>query len=99
MTEREQEKIRNLRNKLAAEQNGRCYHCHGPLPFFFQIGHVVPQRKWCIEKWGADAIHHPRNTRGCCSLECNDAVQINPESKEAERLMASIRAEIARGKK
>ena len=55
-----------------------------------QLAHRIPQRKWCIKKWGRDVIHHEMNLALVCSLECNAKVQLNPESLEAEELAAQI---------
>jgi hypothetical protein len=60
----------------------------------FELAHRVPQRKWCIAKWGKDAIHHRRNVVGTHDGYCNSNSQLDPGSIEAAELMASIRKEI-----
>lgn len=73
------------------EQGGRCYICHAPLhDGNMQLAHRIPQRKWCLKKWGAAVIHHPKNMVLVCGLECNARAQLNPESLEAEVLAKTI---------
>jgi hypothetical protein len=98
MTAREQEHIRMMRNRIAAEQFNQCYICLKSLPFSFQLAHRIPQRKWTVAKWGKEVIHHRDNLRGVCSLYCNGRVEINPESIEAATLAAKIAQKVARNK-
>jgi len=90
-----QEKIEETRNAKYHKQGGRCANCGRAVPFSrFQLAHVIPQRKWCISHFGAKVIHHPLNMRGVCGLECNAAVQIQPDSAEAGWFAETIREAI-----
>jgi hypothetical protein len=72
-------------------QGGRCAECGKRLAFSsFQLAHRIPQRKWCIRKWGKTVIHHPLNMAAVCSLRCNAAIQINPDSQYAVDLAVYI---------
>lgn len=44
------------------------------------MGHIAPQRKWIIEKYGFKTIHHNSNMRCTCNIH-NATVQINPNSE------------------
>ena len=84
--------IADTREAKYTEQGGRCYICHRPVRYaFFQLAHRIPQRKWCIERWGKEVIHSPLNVFGVCGLECNAAVQMNPDTVEAEEFAEYIR--------
>jgi hypothetical protein len=88
----DEENIRNMRERVYNSQDGLCYHCGRPLNWCtFQLAHVIPQRAWCLAKYGAAVIHHRKNFHGVCGLECNSAIQCNPDSLEAEQLAEEIR--------
>jgi 5-methylcytosine-specific restriction endonuclease McrA len=97
---RKNEEIREMRQKVFDEQGGRCGVCGFPVllvdyphPDQMELAHIIPQRGWCIRRWGADVIHHRKNLVGTHPAE-NSSVQIDPNSLEAERLAAEIRKEL-----
>jgi hypothetical protein len=93
--ERRTFEILQMRTLVFSEQEARCWYCGEPLRYLhLELAHRVPQRKWCIQKWGKAAIHHRRNMVATHSGYCNSMAQLDPESKEAEALMASIRKEL-----
>jgi hypothetical protein len=86
--------IADMRESKYREQGGLCYVCHKPIRFaIFQLAHKIPQRKWCIEKWGEEVIHHRRNLVGVCGLHCNGLAQLDPESLSARMLAESIKGD------
>ena len=97
--ERVSDQIQETRGKLYSDQNALCWWCHLPMAFNdFELAHRVPQRRWCLDRWGAAAVQHPRNLVATHSGYCNARAQLDPESAEAEVHMQSIRKEIRFGK-
>jgi len=85
------ERIEAKRQEVFDRQGGRCFICGTPLAFHgFQLAHRIPQRKWCIERWGKAVIDHPMNVAGVCGLRCNARAQLDPVSKQAEWLAEQI---------
>jgi hypothetical protein len=92
MTLRETVELADNREAKYAEQGGRCYICHKPVRYaFFQLAHRIPQRVWCLNRWGKEVIHSPLNMVGVCGLECNASAQMNPDTVEAEEFAEAIR--------
>ncbi len=89
--------IDETRRLLFRQQQGRCQCCGKMFGVYdeYQLAHRIPQRKWCIKRWGADVIHHPLNMALVCCLACNATVQINPDSLEAGKLAEKIKKVIA----
>ena len=97
MKERESLEVQEMRERVYREQGGTCFHCGFPMEFSrfgFELAHLVPQRGWCIRRWGKDAVHHRRNMVGTHPGRCNSAVEMNVNGIPAEDLMRSIREEI-----
>ena len=93
MTDREQWTINETKIHKLISQHCRCAHCGNPLlrpGAQAQLAHLIPQRRWTLRKWGREIIHHPENTVLVCCLECNAAVQLDPESVDAAVLAARI---------
>jgi hypothetical protein len=91
-----------VRERIFRERPYVCEICGRPLwgwGVIPQLAHRIPQRKWCLKRWGKEVIHHPRNLVLVCGLECNQKAQINPEGLEAAALAAEIMLEISRGGK
>jgi len=99
--ERKTESILQVKAAKFVEQRGRCGICRDVLDFGAQLAHRIPQRKWCIHRWGSEVIHHPDNMTLVCSLKCNAAAQLDPGSLEAaalaERILDRIRKERMNG--
>lgn len=94
---RKAELIRELRAVVLGEQGWRCFICQKPLDFStFQLAHRIPQRRWCLKRWGEVVIHHRLNVVGVCSLACNSAAQLDPESI-AGRAHAQAIIEVLKG--
>ena len=53
-------------------------HCGNPITRFGtpQLGHIIPQKKMYLKKYGAEIIHHPMNMKSCCCLKCNSKVDL-----------------------
>ena len=53
-------------------------HCGNPITRYGtpQLGHIIPQKKMYIAKYGKEIIHHPLNMVSCCSLGCNAKVDL-----------------------
>ena len=85
-------RIADMREQKYYEQGGRCFVCHQAVRFaMFQLAHIIPQRRWCVDRWGEDVIHNSENIRGTCCLECNAKVQMNPNSIEADQFAKQIK--------
>jgi len=55
-----------------------------------ELAHRIPQRKWCLAKYGPRIIHHRDNLVLIHPGACNDAVSISNHPLEMERLAQSI---------
>ena len=93
-----QEKIEALKNKKFLEQNGNCAFCGRPLESAqsSDLSHHIPQRKWCIKKWGKEIIHNELNMSLTHHSDiCNSGVQISPNKTAiVEKHVENIRAAI-----
>ena len=63
-----------------------------------QLGHVVPQRKHFLKRYGKEIIHHPMNLVSTCSLKCNASVSIGGKPLEIAELVEKIKQELQREK-
>jgi len=72
-----------------AKHNWSCQVCGNPAN---QIAHLIPQRKWLIEKYGERVINHNDNLLPACSLKCNDKLQLSQWQweKKAEQIKKII---------
>jgi hypothetical protein len=59
-----------------------------------ELAHRIPQRRWCLARWGAKVIHHSRNLVLTHPGRCNDAVSISNHPLECERLAREIQEEL-----
>ena len=50
--------------------------------FNCQLAHRIPKTKGNIKKYGAYIIHHDKNLKLCCSLDCNVKVASPSEERE-----------------
>jgi 5-methylcytosine-specific restriction endonuclease McrA len=77
--------IDELKDKKYLEQNRKCAYC-GKLLLgarCSQLGHVLPQRKWIITKYGEEIIHHELNMKLVHACDrCNSGVQMSPNKTE-----------------
>ena len=75
------DEIDRIKDKKYIEQSGLCAHCGKKLQSArsSQLGHILPQRKWIIAKYGHKIIHHELNMKlvHACDI-CNSGVQISP---------------------
>lgn len=79
MTDRERLSIYEMQIHIAGMQGGRCVICGKYLtPMTTQLAHRIPQTDNNIKIYGKKIIHHEKNLRAVCSLECNKAVDIGP---------------------
>ena len=78
-------------------QDGKCATCGIPLSVpECELAHRIPQRKWCIAKWGPGVIHHRMNVALTHHGACNDKVSIGNQPVKMDALAEEIRKE--RGK-
>jgi hypothetical protein len=93
-----EDEIDTMRRFKYAKQDGLCGVCRQPVPWMqFQLAHRIPQRKWCMARWGEEILHHHKNLVGVCGLECNAAAQLNPDGLEAALLSEEIKEEVCSG--
>ncbi len=80
MTYDDQERIQQMKAKKMIEQNFCCAACGKVFNSedVTELAHILPQRKWLIELYGKELIHHPENMKLTHSGACNSAVQISP---------------------
>ena len=80
------------RFKVAHTAGYKCEVCGKPTAIHDgQLAHRIPQRKWCIRKWGAEVLHHPLNLAWTCSTGCNAAVSIAGWPVRCAELVERIR--------
>ena len=79
------------RRSVFARAGGSCEVCgKGTTLHSGQLAHRIPQRKWCIHKWGAEVVHHPLNMAWVCGLACNNIVSIGGWPVACEELVKQI---------
>lgn len=80
MTAYEQLKMQEMKENKMFEQRGVCAGCCKEFRIGekIELAHILPQRKWVIEKYGVEIVHHPRNMVLTHSGFCNSSVQISP---------------------
>ena len=80
----EQEKIQEMKRKKLYEQGGKCAACGKYFKYgeAQELAHILPRRKWIIEKFSAEVIHHELNMKLTHSGDCNSKVQISPNWTE-----------------
>jgi len=94
--------IRAMREGVFFAQAGKCWTCGETMvntedrgnPRRMELAHIIPDRVWTMRLWGERVINHRKNVHGTHPGSCNDAVQINPDSLEAERLAYDIQRAI-----
>ncbi|MFW5955173.1 MAG: hypothetical protein ACOCSK_00345 [Rhodothermales bacterium] len=79
--ERRSWEIDETRRMVLARYGGKCKLCDRPAT---QCGHVLPQDKLHLARYGERIIHHPTNLEPVCGLAHNAAVQINYRSRPIE---------------
>ena len=100
MTFYEIQKIQEMKERKMIEQHGVCPGCecsfrHGDRT---ELAHILPQRKWIIQKYGKEIVHHDLNMKLTHHGFCNSAVQISPNKTEiVEAHVKMIREAIERG--
>ncbi len=70
-----------IKKTIWLEQSKKCAYC-GKLiseSDVCDLAHIIPQRKWCLAKWGEEIIHHRLNMKVTCHNDnCNSGVQMSP---------------------
>ena len=67
------------KKRVILDRDGwKCTVCGAPAN---QLGHVIPQSKLAIAKYGKGIIHHPLNMESVCGLECNKQVEISVKTQ------------------
>ena len=79
--ERRSAQIEETKRKVLGRYGGRCVLCEKPAT---QCGHILPQDKLHLARYGAEVIHHPHNMEPVCGLTHNAAVQISLRSRPLE---------------
>ncbi len=73
--------LSKLQQQKHDEQKGICPGCGKPIleNQYVHLSHVLPQRKWLIERYGAEIIHHPLKMQLTHGNDlCNQRVQLSP---------------------
>lgn len=85
--------IEETKRKCCAVYGSQCY-IDGCTRQANQLGHVLPQDKVHLARYGEELIHHWSNQRPTCSTEHNRQVQINYRGHPiaAEAHAAEVRA-------
>ena len=73
-------------------QNPHCCDYVGLIGKAPQLAHLIPDAKWTKSKYGTKVVNHPKNKKLVCSLECNNALQLNGKPAECDALAEEIRA-------
>jgi hypothetical protein len=60
-----------------------CPVCGKPM-YMKQKAHILGQGERSRKLWGNEIIDYPLNSFDVCSLECNNAIQLNPGSRPEE---------------
>ena len=74
-------------------------HCGNPITRFGtpQLGHIIPQRKMYLKKYGIEVIHHPMNMKSCCSLSCNSKLDLGCKDELIKEHVEKIIKKISEG--
>lgn len=92
MTDRESLTYEGIRGIVYARSRGYCEVCGEALEFtMFHMAHRIPQRGWCLKKWGKEVIHHHLNFAATCGLDCNGKVSIAGSPVACDELVERIR--------
>ena len=77
MTERESNKIFELKKKKCAEVGYRCEICGVYInAYTCQLAHIIPQGKTDMKIYGKEIIHGDDNMKVVCGEKCNKKAQI-----------------------
>lgn len=98
MNERLGIEIAEMKARKAYEQGWRCPVCGEPVGVADELAHRIPQRRWCLAKYGPTIIHHPDNLVLTHAGSCNSAVSISNHPVECERLANEIGDSIIKGR-
>lgn len=96
MTEREKDKIAQVkefcfaRDGYACRNCGESIHTHGSP----QLAHGIANTKTNLKIFGKEIIHHPDNLFSTCCIRCNDAMNIGRKPAESRALADSIRRKL-----
>ena len=72
MTDRERFNLAETRVRLMLRAGGQCEICGKPIgTTTLQLAHRIPQTKVYLRMYGKKVIHHDRNLKAVCGLECN----------------------------
>jgi 5-methylcytosine-specific restriction endonuclease McrA len=91
MNERKTLEIIELKATKWHSQGGVCQVCGEPVSVADgELAHRIPNRKWCLAKYGTKVLHHALNLVLTHPGRCNDAVSISNHPVEMEKLVAEI---------
>ncbi len=92
MTEREKLKFAEAKIKRYNLVAGYCENCGCAMTLSqSQAGHLIPQTKHNLKKYGKEIIHNKLNWKLVCGLECNSSVNISNRPEEIKELVAKIK--------
>jgi hypothetical protein len=77
--------IYRIKQEILRSQKGKCAYCGKILDDSTpcDLAHVLPQRKWILNKYGAEIVHHILNMKVTCHNDiCNSGVQMSPNKTE-----------------
>jgi hypothetical protein len=88
--------IAEMKMELWHDQGGACWTCREPIGVMDgELAHRIPQRKWCLKRYGAAVVHHKLNMRLTHSGRCNDAVSM--AGRPMEMLAMEIEDAVRKG--
>lgn len=81
MRQQDIDRINMIKKDKYNEQEGICAGCNKPMAKdeYLHLAHMLPQRKWILNKYGEEIIHHPMNMKLTHGNDlCNQRVQMSP---------------------
>ena len=85
MNERLSLEIYDMKIKKCEQQGFRCGVCGKTItPYTCQLAHRIPNTKFYKKQLGKRILHNELNLVAVCSLKCNDAVLLNPQTRPVE---------------
>lgn len=99
MNDRKSLAIFEMKKAKFAAQGGVCPVCLGMVSVGDgELAHKIPQKRWCLAKWGPEIIYHSKNMDLTHRGTCNSKVSLTNHPVAMEHLAAEIAEELRREK-
>ena len=86
--------ISEMKLEKGYEQDWLCASCGEPLNISeAELAHRIPQRRWCLAKYGPEVIHHRMNVALTHHGACNDKMSLGNHPVAMDALAEKIRRE------